>query len=142
MELLVIVVLLGILSVTVLSRFDASSFRTAGFEQEVRAAIRFAQKFAIMSGCDVQVDISAGGYALRIRDDAAGTLPCQDAVGAFGTDLPNPSTGSAYAGAPPSGVTVGNLAFIYDRQGRPSADGAVAVGADTVTVEAGTGFVH
>jgi MSHA pilin protein MshC len=142
MELLVIVVLLGILSVAVFARFNPAPFRAAGFEQEVRAAIRFAQKFAIESGCEVEVDISGAGYALRIRDDAAGTLPCQNAVGAFGTGLPNPSTGSAYAGAPPSGVMIGSLAFIYDRQGRPSAGGAVAVGAKTVTVEAGTGFVH
>jgi MSHA pilin protein MshC len=142
MELTVIVVLLGILSAVVYARFDLAPFRVAGFEQEVRAAARFAQKFAIVSGCEVQVDISGAGYALRIRDDAAGTLPCQDAVGAFGTDLQNPSTGSAYTGAPPSGVTVGNLVFTYDRQGRPSAGGAVAIGTHTVTVEADTGFVH
>lgn len=143
MELLVIVVLLGILSVVVFSRFNASPFRTAGFEQEVRAAIRFAQKFAIVSGCDVQVNISGGGYALRVRDDAAGlTPPCLGAAGAFGTGLQNPATGAAYSGSPPSGVTVGNLTFTYDRQGRPSAGGVVAVGANTVTVEAGTGFVH
>lgn len=143
MELTVIVLLLGILSVAVFSRFDAAPFRTAGFGQELRAAIRFAQKFAIVSGCDVQVDISGAGYALRIRDDAPGLAPpCIGASGAFGTGLQNPATGSAYAGAPPAGVTVGNLAFIYDRQGRPSSGGAVAVGANTITVEAGTGFVH
>lgn len=143
MELIVIVVLLGILSVVVYARFNPATFRAAGFEQEVRAAIRFAQKFAIESGCDVQVDISGGGYVLRIRDDATGlTPPCLGASGAFGTGLQNPATGAAYAGAPPSGVAVGNLVFTYDRQGRPSAGGAVAVGANTVTVEAGTGFVH
>lgn len=143
MELTVIVVLLGILSAVVYARFDLAPFRTAGFEQEVRAAIRFAQKFAIVSGCDVQVNISAGGYALQVRDDAAGlTPPCLGAAGAFGTDLQNPATGAAYAGAPPSGVTVGNLTFTYDRQGRPSVGGAVAVGAKTITVEAGTGFVY
>lgn len=143
MELTVIIVLLGILSAIVYARFDLAPFRTAGFEQEVRAATRFAQKFAIVSGCDVQVNISASGYALRVRDDAASlTPPCLGATGAFGTDLQNPATGAAYAGAPPSGVTVGNLTFTYDRQGRPSASGAVVIGTKTVTVEAGTGFVH
>lgn len=142
MELLIIVVLLGILTVAVFSKFDTTSFRTAGFDQEVRAAIRFAQKLAIMSGCEVQVNISGAGYALSIRDDAAGTLPCAGATGGFGTGLNNPATGGAYAGAPPSGVTVGNLAFTYDGQGRPSLGGTVAVGARTITVEAVTGFVY
>lgn len=142
MELLVIVVLLGILSVAVFSRFDATAFRTASFDQELRAAIRFAQKFAIMSGCEVQVDIAGAGYALRIRDDAAGTLPCTDATGGFGAGLINPATGSAYGGAPPSGVTVGNLVVTYNGQGQPSAGGAVTVGAGTITVESGTGFVY
>lgn len=143
MELLVIVVLLSILSVAIFSRFNAAPFHTASFDQEVRAAIRFAQKFAIVSGCEVQVNISGAGYALRIRDDAPGLVPpCVGAGGAFGTDLRNPATGSAYAGAPPSGVTVGNLVFTYDRQGRPSLGGTVAVGSGTLTVEDITGFVH
>lgn len=143
MELLVIVVLLGILSVAVYARFDTAPFRTASFEQEVRAAIRFAQKFAIMSGCEVQVNVSGTGYTLQIQDDAPGiTPPCLGASGAFGTGLINPATGSAYAGMPPAGVTVGNLVFTYDRQGRPSGGGTVAVGAGTITVEPVTGFVH
>jgi MSHA pilin protein MshC len=143
MELLVIIVLLGILSVAVFSRFDAASFRAASFDQEVRAAIRFAQKFAIMSGCEVQVNVSGTGYALWIQDDAPGlTPPCLGASGAFGTGLINPATGSAYAGMPPAGVTVGNLVFTYDRQGSPSGGGTVAVGAGTITVEPVTGFVH
>lgn len=143
MELLAIVVLLGILSIVVFSNFNAAPFRTASFDQELRAAIRFAQKFAIVSGCDVQVDISGAGYTLLIRDDAPGLAPpCIGASGAFGTGLTNPATGSAYTGTPPSGVTVGNLSLTYDRQGRPSAGGAVAVGANTITVEPVTGFVH
>jgi len=143
MELLVIVVLLGIMSVAIFSNFNAMPFRTASFEQEVRAAIRFAQKFAVVSGCEVQVSISSAGYALQIQDDAQGlTPPCLGATGAFGTGLINPATGSAYAGAPPAGVTVGNLVFTYDRQGRPSAGGTVAIGATTITVEPVTGVVH
>lgn len=141
-ELMMIVVLLGIISTIALARFNFTAFHTASFDQEVRAAIRFAQKFAIMSGCEVQVDISGAGYALRIRDDAAGTLPCSGASGAFGTSLMNPATGSAYAEAPPSSVTVGNLLFTYGRQGRPSVGGTVAVGSNTITVENITGFVY
>lgn len=143
MELLVIVVLLGILSVAAYSKFDASPFHNASFDQEVRAAIRFAQKFAIVSGCEVEVNISGGGYALRIRNDAPGLIPpCLGASGAFDAALTNPATGAPYAGVPPAGVTVGNLVFIYDRQGRPSPGGTVAVGSNTITVENVTGFAH
>ncbi|HEX7028059.1 MAG TPA: prepilin-type N-terminal cleavage/methylation domain-containing protein [Gammaproteobacteria bacterium] len=142
MELIVIIILLAVLSIAVFSKFDTSPFRTASFDQELRAAIRFAQKFAILSGCDVQVDISGAGYAVSVRDDAAGTLPCSGAIGGFGTSLTNPATGGAYAGAPPAGVTVGNLVFTYNGQGQPSLGGAVAVGAGTITVEPVTGFVY
>jgi MSHA pilin protein MshC len=140
LEFLSIIVLLGILSAVVFSRLDIDPFRTAGFEQELRSALRFAQKFAIVSGCEVEVDVSAAGYALRVRDDAA-VNGCLAAVQPFGTLLNNP-TGGTFTAAPPSGVTVGAANFIYDRQGRPSAGVNINVGAQTTTVEPGTGYVH
>jgi MSHA pilin protein MshC len=140
LELLSIILLLGILSAVVFSRLDIDPFRTIGFEQELRSALRFAQKFAIVSGCEVEVDVNSAGYALRVRDDAA-VNGCLAAAQAFSTLLNNP-TGGAFTAAPPSGVTVGAANFIYDRQGRPSAGVNINVGAQTIAVEPGTGYVH
>ena len=146
-ELVAVLVLMGIVGVAVYSRLDIASFRTAGFEQELKAALRFAQKFALTSGCDVQVDIvaSSNSYALSLRNDAVvSTPPCPlGASGAFGTSLNNPA-GGIYAGVAAAGVNVGNnLSFFYDRQGRPSiAGGTTTIDGRTITVEAVTGYVY
>jgi MSHA pilin protein MshC len=147
MELVAIVSLLAILSVVAFARLNVAPFRDAGFDQELRSAIRFAQKFAMTSGCDVQVVINGTGYNLQLRGTAvAANPPCpMGAAGGFDTALRNPATGSAYSGAPGSGVAIGGaLTFFYDRQGSPDFGGTqtVMVGTRTITIEAGTGFVY
>jgi MSHA pilin protein MshC len=141
LELLSVIVILGILSAVAVAHLDIDPFRTASFEQELRSALRFGQKFAIASGCDVQVTVDAGGYNLKIRNDA--NAGCLTATGAFGTFLKNP-TGGTFSAAPPSGVTVSAASFTYDRQGRPSGGGNVTITVDTqtITIEAVTGYVH
>jgi MSHA pilin protein MshC len=146
-ELVSVLVLIGIVSVVAVSRFNAGSFQTAGFDQEVRAALRFAQKFAIMSGCDVQVDVDAAAntYALTLRSDV-GALPetCLSASGAFGTPLPNP-TGGVFSGIAPAGVDISgaDLTFFYNRQGQPQPTGGIInVNGNTITVEPETGYIY
>jgi len=144
MELVATLVLLGIVSVVVISRFNAGPFQTAGFEQEIRSALRFAQKFAIMSGCEVQVNVNAGtdSYAVDIRNDVVDADTCLSASGAFTQPLPNP-VGGVFAGTAPNGVDItAGLSFVYDLQGRPSGSGAIVVDGNTITVEPGTGYIH
>lgn len=145
MELLAIVSLLAILSAVAFARLNVTPFREAGFDQELRSAIRFAQKFAMTSGCDVQVVVDTTGYALNLSSAAATAIPPCPMGGtvAFDTPLRNPATGGPYSGTPSGGVSVtGSLSFVYDRQGRPSAGGQVDVGSSTITVEPDTGFVY
>ena len=146
-ELITVFILVSIVSVSMLARLNLSPFATAGFDQELRSAIRFAQKFAIMSGCDVQVNISAAtdSYAMDLRNDAVlNPEDCLTAVGAFGTPLPRP-IGGVFAGIAPSGVVVdNNLLFVFDLRGRPSTGGSVGLntGSITITVEPVTGYVY
>lgn len=144
-ELVSVLILVGIVSIVVIARFDARPFQTASFDQELRSAIRFAQKFAIVSGCDVRVDIADAGntYALWLRDDAVTSSDaCLGASGAFGTPLNSP-TGGAFAGSAPGSVDIGNdLTLFYDRRGSPSTGGTVTVDGRTITVEPVTGYVH
>jgi len=64
-ELVVVVLLLGILSVFALGRlFDQNEFAAKGFFDDTVTAVRFAQKLAVSSGCDVQVSITASSYQL------------------------------------------------------------------------------
>lgn len=65
-ELLTVIILLSILGVVVLGRLaQPDTFAARGFFDDTVAAVRFAQKLAVSSGCDVRVILSAGGYELR-----------------------------------------------------------------------------
>ena len=144
-ELISVIVLLGIISVVAVGRFNANPFISAGFDQELRAALRYAQKYAILSGCDVQVDIDAAAdsYDLTVRNDV-GVLPQSGltASGAFATPLQNPTAG-AYSGAAPTGVDItAGLTFFYDREGAPSTGGIIVVDGNVITIEPVTGFIY
>lgn len=65
-ELLTVIVLLGILGVFALGRLSTpDTFAARGFFDDTVTAVRFAQKLAISSGCDVRVILTAGSYELR-----------------------------------------------------------------------------
>lgn len=147
-ELVSVLVLIGIVSVVAVSRFNATPLQTAGFDQELRSALRFAQKFAIMSGCDVQVvvDAGVGRYDLYLRNNTGGSPDsCLSTSGdlTFGTPLPSP-TGGVFSGTAPAGVDITTgLTFFYDRQGRPSTGGAIDItDGNTITVAPETGYVY
>lgn len=64
-ELIVVVMLLGILSVFAMGRlFDQNQFAAKGFFDDTVTAVRFAQKLAVSSGCAVQVQITSTSYQL------------------------------------------------------------------------------
>jgi MSHA pilin protein MshC len=65
-ELIVVIVLLGILSVFAIGRLSSpDQFAARGFFDDTVNAMRFAQKLAVSTGCDVQVSITGAGYQLR-----------------------------------------------------------------------------
>ncbi len=80
-ELLTVIILLSIVAVVALGRLAQSDgFAARGFFDDTVAAVRFAQKLAVSSGCDVRVILSAGGYELRqssgcTADDFTSTVP-------------------------------------------------------------------
>lgn len=82
-ELIAVILLLGILSVFALGRLSNSDqFAVKGFFDDTVNAVRFAQKLAVSTGCDVQVNMTAAGYELR----QSGTCAADD----FSTIVDNP----------------------------------------------------
>lgn len=79
-ELVTVIILLGILGVVALGRFTSTDvFAARGFFDDTVNAVRFAQKLAISSGCDVRVVTTSGSYQLLqsstcIADDFTGTV--------------------------------------------------------------------
>ncbi|MFL6655037.1 MAG: Tfp pilus assembly protein FimT/FimU [Sulfurifustis sp.] len=102
-ELVVTLVIVGALAaVSAPLFFTKQTFESAGFFNETLAAMRYAQKLAVSSGCSMRVSITANGYSL-LRAAAAGT--CNTAP--FTTALTDPSDPArAFARSAPSGTTL------------------------------------
>lgn len=142
-ELLVIIILLSILSVIVLPRlFNKSTFDEAGFHLDLLSALRYAQKNAIATGCDVQATISAAtrSYALNYRSGGTNTS-CGS--GAFSDPVLHPQAQGNFAGTAAADVVLSNdLTVVFNSAGSPSTGGTVSIGTKTITVEPVTGYVH
>ena len=143
-ELVMVIILVGILAAVAIPRMAGrSAFDERGFRDETLAAVRYAQRLAIASGCDVEVTINGGGYQLHER---AGCTS-----GAFSVSVAHPTRVGGFAAAPPAGVAVGgSLTLYFDRIGRPRDAGggllgavsSVTVGSATLAVEPETGYAH
>ncbi|MEW6352728.1 MAG: type II secretion system protein [Pseudomonadota bacterium] len=141
-ELVVTLIILGLLATIAGPRFfDKLTFDERGFYDEVLSAVRYAQKYAISSGCEVQFDITSNTYTLNQRFTDCTT-------GAFTRPVYNPGTHTAFTGTAPSGVTLGMspvTTIVFNAQGFVPAQSnttiAITVGGRTITVIGGTGFV-
>ena len=141
-ELITVIVLLGILGITAFGRFaDQQAFAVRGFFDDTVSAVRFAQKFAISSGCDVRVITTASSYQLR----QSSTCIADD----FTDPVANPANrGKNYQNANiPTGytLTAGNITF--DARGEReegTSNFSLSDGATTYTfrVHASTGLVE
>ncbi len=130
-ELVVVVLLLGILSVFAMGRmFDQNQFAARGFFDDTVTAVRFAQKLAVSTGCDVQFSLSTTtGYALNQRAACPGT-------GAFSTVVMNPANrANAYQNSDIDGLTIPNVTIVFDARGQTTADFAITLsgGGDSYT---------
>jgi prepilin-type N-terminal cleavage/methylation domain-containing protein len=141
-EVIVVIILLGILSVVALPRlFDTTDFDTANFHEDAINAFRYAQKTAIASGCDVEVSLLASGsFALNFRSGGTATS-C--GTGAFSEPVIHPQMQGNFSGTAPATVTVSNdLVVSFNAEGVPSSGGSATIGFRSITVEPITGFVH
>lgn len=151
-ELIVVMIVIGILAVVVLPRFDLlKGFDEIGYRDKVRATLEYARKSAVGQRRSVRVAINAGnGLTLDVESchpegTAASTPACANILGTFPRPLLLPAT-STNTFAAPSGVTLaGPSPITFDPLGRPSAAATYTVTGSTayaVTVEAETGYVH
>lgn len=141
-ELVTVILVLGILSVVALPRFfDATTFTSRGFYDEMTSAVRYAQKLAVASGCDVRLNIAGGNYALHQRQ------LCDHASG-FNRAVSQPAGSGSFAGSSPSGVPLSSTYsnIIFDAQGRATSGGVpvnvmVKVGDRSFTIIGESGYV-
>ncbi len=131
-ELVITILLLGIVSVVALPKFfNINDYQTRAAYDEVASAVRYAQKLAVSSGCEVQVDIAGGGYALQQHSTSCTT-------GLFTTISNHPVTSNHISGLSLFSTPTN---FIFDAMGRSSAAATITVGINSFHVIAETGTV-
>ncbi len=138
-ETISVVLLLAVVGVVAMSRLgDLGGFERRAFFDEVVSAVRYAQKLAVSTGCDVQVNISATGYALHQRQ-----TDCTS--GAFTRDVLNPAARSnAYQNANPNASISPAMALVFTAQSTvtgPAADPTFTLDGRQFMVYRETGLV-
>lgn len=149
-ELIMVMVVVGILSVFVAPRFfDANVFKSRGFADQVQATLRYAQKEAIAQHRNVCVAITANNIALTIANaiPSLATSPCN-------TNLAIPGQSSNTISTPSAAITLSPATnFNFDALGKPwdvlgttpsTVRKSITISGVTnpVYVEVETGYVH
>lgn len=141
MELVVVIVLLGILATFAVPRFFSKQpFSARGYSDEIASALRYAQKVAVASGCDVSISIDASGYSAAQR--ALSGSSCATS-GAWSVPVRR-SDDSALSGTAPSDATVSapvTVVFASNGALRGVTPAPIAIGPHVINIDAMTGFV-
>jgi MSHA pilin protein MshC len=128
-EILVVIAILAVLAAVTAPRFfSVSDIEENFFYDDTLAALRYAQKLAIGTGCRVQVTVAANTYTLNLQNNCTGS--------SYTTSVIHPGTGeSGYSNTAPGGTTLTSTAspIIFDALGRALNSGG-AVTDFTVTV--------
>jgi MSHA pilin protein MshC len=143
-ELIVLVVVMGILSATILPRWRGETgFESRGFRDQIVAGLRYAQKSAIaarLTAC-ATFSISPAQVSFRVSS-VNGASDCTTGSvlsGVDGQPLIVAATGGATFSAAPASV-------IFDAAGRPASAASISISglpaALAIVVEAETGYVH
>ena len=139
-ELVTVIVLLSVLSVLALSRLGGvSGFERRAYFEEVVNALRYAQKLALSTGCNVRVDVTSSSYRLRQATTCTAST--------FDRNVVNPANRTvAYQNlSPPDGITISPAASMtFTPQSSVtglSGDTVFSVGSLQFTVFQNTGLV-
>lgn len=140
MELLAVLAIVGVLSISAIAMFDRLAFDTGRFGRELESALAYAQKSAVAQRRTVTVTVAAGSVSFTV---CSNFNPCGASVA-----LPLPSESGGSVLTAPSGVTLSPVTtFAFTPGGSTDQASAVTItvtgsGASAVVVEAGTAYVH
>jgi MSHA pilin protein MshC len=143
-ELVIALAIVAFLAAVAAPRFLSMSEMNADlYRSEVLAALRYAQRLAVASGCGVQVQLTASSYTLTQQTGCAGAVWSQAVV--------DPSTNAAaYARTAPGGVTLSSTVnpLRFDALGRATnaagavSNATVAVSGRTISIVGESGYAQ
>ena len=137
---LVIIALVAVVSGPLF--FNVSVFKQSGFFEETLAAVRYAQKHAVATGCTVRVQTTTTGFTLYRK---AGTDASVCNTPTFDQPIADPSgSGATFTRTAPDGVSLDARDFTFAADGTASISTSITVGVPggpTLQVVAATGYV-
>ena len=142
-ELALIIVVLGILASSALPKFfELSGYQQRGFFDDTLNAIRYAQKLAVATGCNVQFSTASNQYTLK-RPGASDRSLCSSSTASdFTQAVPRPGSGEASYQGSQSGVSISNVTLYFNAQGTASSNATITLANRQITVVKNTGFVY
>ena len=134
-----VIVLLGIISAVAMPKFfGRSSFDERVLFDDTLAALRYAQKQAVASGCKTRMVFTNTTFDLLSDDN------CNS--GNFNSSLtvPHPATGeNSYSGSQNNvTITANNATTTFNAIGTADADNLIKIGKYSINVVAATGFSY
>lgn len=145
LEIVMVLVIIGILSIVVGSRLMSAD--ALGYAEQTRESLRFAQKSAIAKRRNVCVTFKGNVLTLTLATNPGAASPCDiDLLNPAGNRL-NPAGNGAFQQTAPGGLTVADVKFSFDSQGRPSAAQKLVItesgsSSTPIVIEAETGYVR
>ena len=140
-ELLACIVIIGVLVAVTGPRFVSyQPFQERGYVDELAASLRYAQRVAVATGCNVQFTVTTTGYQAMQRAAAGGTC----STGGAWTTAVTQSDSNPLSDTAPNGVVTSPAARIeFDSRGRVvgAAPPDVTVGAFALHVDSYSGLV-
>ena len=132
-ELVVAMVIAAILAAIAIPRFSDSEIQATWFHEQVKAAVRYAQRQAVAQRRCVFVSVTAVQVKL-VYGDAGCAITA--------TPLTQITTGALYELIAPTGVAMDPVVFSFNGLGQPSGTGLTFnVAGRPITVTAETGYV-
>lgn len=142
-ELVMVIAITAVLSfVAVPKFFNNSSFQERAFYDDVLSALRYAQKLAVATNCNIQVVIASNQYSVK-RPGASDRSLCKSVSASdYTIAVLQPGTGAAYTGSQ-TGLGLTTTTLYFSALGTASSSAVITVGASkTITVVKDTGFVY
>ncbi|SRR5712692_10519480 len=135
-ELVVTLIIAGILAALAIPRFTDTESKATWFHEQVKAAVRYAQRQAVAQHRSIYVLVQSTTVDL-----------CYDATcSTSAMRLAQPGTNTSYTLNAPSGATISatTTPFSFDALGRPSPITGVTltVAGRSISVTAETGYVY
>ena len=134
-ELIAIIVLLGILAATALPKFfEKSAYQQRVMFDDTLSAVRYAQKLAVATGCNVQFSIASNAFQVLHATTCSGS--------GYGLNVAHPGDGSSSYIGSESGVTLPDTNIIFNAIGEAVGSTSIAIGSKTINIVSSTGFVY